>query len=154
MADIPDLVERRQRFIQRQIALDKSAVNVKFTGKRPEGSGPANRHGMPKLPVGQHEVRNWPVLDLGEQPEVSLDTWKLEIDVRGARVRLGASAGVAVFPDNGRTYDALLAAADHRMYRDKAERRGAGVTLRSPVPSEFLASDAYESEDPVPVASH
>src|SRR6188768_1583974 len=79
MADTPDLVERRQRFIQRQIALDKSAVNVKFTGQRPEGSGPANRHGMPKLPVGQHEVKNWPVLDLGEQPEVSLDTWKLEI---------------------------------------------------------------------------
>jgi hypothetical protein len=40
------------------------------------------------------------------------------------------------------------------MYRDKAERRGAGMTLRSPVPSEFLASDAYESEEPVPVASH
>jgi diguanylate cyclase (GGDEF)-like protein/putative nucleotidyltransferase with HDIG domain len=78
----------------------------------------------------------------------------IEIDVRGARVRLGASAGVAVFPDNGRTYDALLAAADHRMYRDKAERRGAGVTRRSPVPSEFLASDAFESEEPVPVASH
>ena len=79
MADSPDLVERRQRFIQRQIALDNSAVNVKFAGKRPEGSGPANRHGMPKLPVGQHEVRNWPVLDLGEQPDVSLDTWKLEV---------------------------------------------------------------------------
>jgi len=79
MADIPDLVERRQRFIHRQLALDKSAVNVQFTGKRPEGSGPANRHGMPKLPVGQHEVRNWPVLDLGEQPDVSLDSWKLEV---------------------------------------------------------------------------
>ena len=25
---------------------------------------------MPKLPVGQHEVKNWPVLDLGEQPDV------------------------------------------------------------------------------------
>ena len=79
MADTPDLVERRQRFIQRQIALDKSAVNVKFTGQRPAGSGAANRHGMPKLPVGQHEVKNWPVLDLGEQPEVSVDTWKLEV---------------------------------------------------------------------------
>ena len=34
---------------------------------------------MPQLPVGQHEVKNWPVLDLGEQPEVALDDWKLEV---------------------------------------------------------------------------
>jgi DMSO/TMAO reductase YedYZ molybdopterin-dependent catalytic subunit len=79
MSDKRDLVERRQRYIQRQIALDKSAVNVKFAGHKPDGSGLANRHGMPKLPVGQHSVKNWPVLDLGEQPEVSLDTWKLEV---------------------------------------------------------------------------
>ena len=90
----------------------------------------------------------------GKRRELQQRIHQIEIDVRGTRVRLGASAGVAVFPDNGRTYDALLAAADHRMYRDKAERRGAGMTLRSPVPSEFLASDAYESEEPVPVASH
>src|SRR4029079_7671737 len=29
--------------------------------------------------VGQHEVKNWPVLDLGEQPDVPLDKWKLEV---------------------------------------------------------------------------
>jgi DMSO/TMAO reductase YedYZ molybdopterin-dependent catalytic subunit len=59
--------------------LDKSAVDVAFAGRRPEGTGPRNRHGMPQLPVGQHVVKNWPVLDLGEQPEVSLDKWTLEI---------------------------------------------------------------------------
>lgn len=75
----PTLVERRQRYIQRQIALDKSAVNVQFAGKHPQGSGGSNRHGMPKLPIGQHEVKNWPVLDLGEQPDVDLDAWKLEV---------------------------------------------------------------------------
>jgi len=74
-----DLVERRLRYVQRQIALDKSAVNVKFAGRRPEGSGVPNRHGMPKLPVGQHEVKNWPVLDLGEQPDIPLETWTLEL---------------------------------------------------------------------------
>src|SRR5438552_14849108 len=74
-----DLVERRLKYIQRQLALDKGAVNVHFRGTPPEGSGPANRHGMPKLPVGQHEVKNWPVLDLGEQPQVALDAWKLEV---------------------------------------------------------------------------
>src|SRR5258706_7399715 len=34
---------------------------------------------MPQLPVGQHEVKNWPVLDLGEQPDVDTRSWKLEI---------------------------------------------------------------------------
>jgi len=75
-----DLVARRQRYIERQIALDTRAVNVKFTGQVPEGSGPRNRHGMPQLPVGQHAVKNWPVLDVGEQPEVSQAAWTLEVD--------------------------------------------------------------------------
>ena len=75
----PSLVARRQKYIQRQIALGKGAVNVRFRGQRPEGRGPNNRHGMPELPVGQHEVTNWPVLDLGEQPEIELKTWKLEV---------------------------------------------------------------------------
>jgi DMSO/TMAO reductase YedYZ molybdopterin-dependent catalytic subunit len=79
VSDKSDLVERRQRYIQRQIALDKSAVNVQFAGGQPQGSGPLNRHGMPQLPVGQHVVRNWPVLDLGEQPDVSARDWKLEV---------------------------------------------------------------------------
>ena len=74
-----DLVERRQKFINRQIELHKEAVNVQFAGREPRGAGPANRHGMPRLPVGQHEVRNWPVLDLGEQPEVPLADWRLEV---------------------------------------------------------------------------
>ncbi len=69
MADTPDLVERRRRYIERQTALDKGDVNVRFRGQAPQGSGAANRHGMPRLPVGQHEVRNWPVLDLGDLPD-------------------------------------------------------------------------------------
>jgi DMSO/TMAO reductase YedYZ molybdopterin-dependent catalytic subunit len=73
------LVERRRRYIQRQIELDTRAVDVRFEGQTPQGSGPLNRHGMPRLPVGQHEVNNWPVLDLGEQPDIDLRTWKLEI---------------------------------------------------------------------------
>ena len=79
MSDKPDLVERRQKYIRRQIELDKGAVDVTFRGRKPAGAGPANRHGLPKLPVGQHEVKNWPVLDLGEQPDVDTRTWKLEV---------------------------------------------------------------------------
>jgi DMSO/TMAO reductase YedYZ molybdopterin-dependent catalytic subunit len=74
-----DLVEKRLRYIQRQINLNKSAVNVAVAGQRPKGDGAPNRHGMPKLPVGQLEVKNWPVLDLGDQPKVTTDTWKLEV---------------------------------------------------------------------------
>ena len=35
----------------------------------------------------------------------------------------GMSAGAAVFPRDGQTYEALLATADSRMYRDKSERK-------------------------------
>jgi len=79
VADTPDLLERRRKYIERQIALDTRAVNVRFHGQAPEGTGPANRHGMPKLPAGQHEVHNWPVLDLGEQPDIALASWTLEV---------------------------------------------------------------------------
>src|SRR5687768_12525723 len=74
-----DLLERRKKYIQRQLELDKGAVNVRLRGAKPQGAGAANHHGMPKLPVGQHVVKNWPVLDLGEQPTVNLETWKLEV---------------------------------------------------------------------------
>lgn len=46
----------------------------------PLGTGPQNRHGMPRLPVGQYETQKWPVLDLGLQPEVKLEDWQLRID--------------------------------------------------------------------------
>ena len=77
--DKNDLVNRRLKYIQRQIALDKGDVNVKFRGMKPEGTGPLNRHGVPQLPVGQHAVKNWPVLDLGEQPDINLRDWRLEV---------------------------------------------------------------------------
>jgi diguanylate cyclase (GGDEF)-like protein len=49
----------------------------------------------------------------------------IQLDVRaGSRLPLAASAGAAVFPGDGTTYDALLTAADRRMYRDKSARQG------------------------------
>jgi PleD family two-component response regulator len=41
----------------------------------------------------------------------------------GSRVSLSISAGPARYPTDGKTFDELLAAADERMYRDKAGRR-------------------------------
>ncbi len=33
-----------------------------------------------RLPPGQHEVKNWPVLDLGVRPHIDLATWSLVVD--------------------------------------------------------------------------
>ena len=45
----------------------------------------------------------------------------------GKRVQLGISVGAAVFPQDGESYEALLATADHRMYSDKAGRKQRGA---------------------------
>jgi len=45
----------------------------------------------------------------------------------GKRVRLGISVGAAVFPQDGESYEKLLATADHRMYSDKAGRKQRGA---------------------------
>jgi DMSO/TMAO reductase YedYZ molybdopterin-dependent catalytic subunit len=44
-------------------------------------TGRISRPETERLPPGQHLVKNWPVLDLGQQPSVSTQTWKL--DIRG-----------------------------------------------------------------------
>jgi DMSO/TMAO reductase YedYZ molybdopterin-dependent catalytic subunit len=44
-------------------------------------TGRIGRPETDRLPPGQHLVKNWPVLDLGQQPSVSTAQWKL--DVRG-----------------------------------------------------------------------
>lgn len=36
--------------------------------------------GKDRLPPGQREVKNWPVLDLGIQPEIPLESWELTVD--------------------------------------------------------------------------
>ena len=38
-------------------------------------------------------------------------------------VSLGISAGIAVYPQDGRRFDALFAVADSRMYESKRDRR-------------------------------
>jgi DMSO/TMAO reductase YedYZ molybdopterin-dependent catalytic subunit len=43
-------------------------------------TGRAARADSERLPPGQHLVRDWPVLDLGEQPEIALDRWQLAVD--------------------------------------------------------------------------
>jgi DMSO/TMAO reductase YedYZ molybdopterin-dependent catalytic subunit len=76
-----NLVSRRQRYIDRQRELAKQDPRH-GRGEAPAGSGPPNRHGMPKLPIGQHHVQNWPVLDLGDVPDIPRDRWSLEVKGR------------------------------------------------------------------------
>ena len=82
--DLPDsdsLVAKRLRYIERQRQL-RAERGSAADGREPAGSGPLNRHGMPKLPIGQRQVPNWPVLDLGESPHVPLDAWRLDVGRR------------------------------------------------------------------------
>jgi GGDEF domain-containing protein len=46
------------------------------------------------------------------------------------RVSLSISAGAARFPEDGTSFDELLAAGDERMYRDKALRRSRSAAGR------------------------
>ena len=74
-----DLVAKRLAYIERQRTLHAEAVDVDLRTRKPEGSGPPNRDGKPRLPVGQHPVPNWPVLDLGDLPDIALSAWRLEV---------------------------------------------------------------------------
>jgi DMSO/TMAO reductase YedYZ molybdopterin-dependent catalytic subunit len=66
----------RARFLERMRATPGAADPA------PQGSGPPNRHGMPKLPVGQTATApgKWPVLDLGVHPMIPLHRWTLVVD--------------------------------------------------------------------------
>lgn len=72
------VVESRMRLMER--FRERMARTPGMSDGRPQGEGPANRHGMPRLPVGQVETRKWPVLDLGFQPHVELGKWRLTVD--------------------------------------------------------------------------
>lgn len=48
---------------------------------------------------------------------------RLALDLEAGRVPLAISAGAAVFPHDGTTYEALIAQADRRMYSDKHARK-------------------------------
>jgi diguanylate cyclase (GGDEF)-like protein len=53
--------------------------------------------------------------------EALSEPWSL---AHGVEVRIGASVGISLFPDNGKTSEELLQQADAALYRAKAEGRG------------------------------
>jgi DMSO/TMAO reductase YedYZ molybdopterin-dependent catalytic subunit len=58
-----------------------------------------------RLPPGQHLVRDWPVLDLGRQPDVALERWRLRVDGSVARPVELDWAGLLALPQIERTSD-------------------------------------------------
>src|SRR5207249_7682320 len=70
---------------------------------------------------------------------------EIRVEVRaGKRLHLGASAGAAVFPHDGTTYEELLADADHLMYRDKAARRQHSSPPLAVDPPDFIAAGIFD----------
>ena len=62
----------------------------------------------------------------------------------GQALALAISVGAAIFPHDGDTYEALLATADSRMYRDKTRRKrqpGRPSLPATPVPENTAVSD-------------
>ena len=59
---------------------EKIKLTPSVADDKPLGKGKPNRHGMPVIPVGQTITKKWPVLDLGEQPEIKMDKWQLTVD--------------------------------------------------------------------------
>ena len=82
--------------------------------------------------------------------ELQEQVGRIDFEVRaGKALKLQASAGAAVFPNDGRTYEALLGCADQAMYRDKAARRGVIAAPTPPVSPEFVA-DMLSDPPPQP----
>ena len=79
---------------------------------------------------------------------------ELEMEARPGRVvSLAISAGASVYPHDGASYEALLADADQRMYRDKAMRRGQFPPTQTTHATDFIAPDMIEPDEEVPASS-
>ncbi len=76
--------------LQRRIAEGVALLRARF-GKRmratpsladpePLGSGPRNRHGMPRLPKNQSAEEELLPMDIGEEPQISHERWRLVVD--------------------------------------------------------------------------
>lgn len=66
--------------LQEEIKRKLVAAKEKWAREKRLITGMTDEEHVNRLPPGQQEVRNWPVLDLGIQPDVSGQDWKLSID--------------------------------------------------------------------------
>lgn len=56
-----------------------TATKRRWASERKFITGRDMQPGAERLPPGQHLVRDWPVLDLGLQPEIPLERWRLDV---------------------------------------------------------------------------
>ena len=83
-----------------------------------------------------------------KRAELQARVEEIQIEVRtGKCLRLAASAGASVFPHDGATYEALLADADQRMYRDKAARRGRVPRIDVQPEPEFVPARLTDADE-------
>ena len=75
-----EVVAARLRLRERFLAKMQATPGV--SDAKPLGTGPKNRHGMPKIPVDQTPAApgKWPVLDLGAEPRVTREGFRLTVD--------------------------------------------------------------------------
>lgn len=93
-----------------------------------EGRLLTGRQGDPvrhRLPPGQHEVRTWPVLDLGPQPRIAPQEWLLRIDGLIARPQVWDWAGFRAQPQQSFLSDIHCVTAWSRF-----DNRWEGVSAR------------------------
>lgn len=89
MTDIPEdskLTQTKSKWVQ----LGKFLTG---TTSRPEDS---------RLPPGQHLVKNWPILDLGQTPSIAKENWHLDI------------VGAVEFPTTWRWHELMSAPQTHK----------------------------------------
>src|SRR6266498_1440560 len=78
MLDLADLEERRARLRER--FAERMHATPSLADASPLGSGPANRHGMPRLPPKQGDEDELLPMDIGSEPETPTDRWMLVVD--------------------------------------------------------------------------
>jgi DMSO/TMAO reductase YedYZ molybdopterin-dependent catalytic subunit len=66
-------------------------------------TGTISRPEDSRLPPGQHLVKNWPILDLGQTPNIARENWHLDI------------VGAVEFPTTWRWHDLMSAPQTHKL---------------------------------------
>jgi diguanylate cyclase (GGDEF)-like protein/putative nucleotidyltransferase with HDIG domain len=80
----------------------------------------------------------------GKRVELVQAVDRLAFEARaGLHLSLSISAGAAVFPHDGDSYEALLTTADSRMYRDKADRKRDGSAASDPASDTLTAGNPH-----------
>lgn len=97
-----------------------------------DGKFLTGRHARPeteRLPPGQHLVRDWPVLDLGLTPQVTVQSFRLDITGAIDRPASWTFEAFRAQPQSQIVSDIHCVTTWSR-YRDDAEPTGAGVAAR------------------------